>query len=284
VHRGDLQADLFESVGPDSIRLGDACVAVREDAGAVCAVLESGAEEYGDVLVGADGIHSTVRRALFGAPDLRFVGSVAWRAVIPFDHGPEESFVETWGPHGRRFGFIPIGLGRLYWFVAEPADEASYGPFAADKGALLEKVRAWHDPIPRVVDATPADDIFGTGVYDVRELSRWTRGRATLVGDAAHAMPPDAGQGAAQALEDAIVLARVLQGRRDAVDELGRFESLRRRRAGAVARRSRLAARVAGLKNPLAAPVRNALLSITGERVMIAQTARMVEYELPDAD
>jgi 2-polyprenyl-6-methoxyphenol hydroxylase-like FAD-dependent oxidoreductase len=139
----------------------------------------------------------------------------------------EDTFSETWGP-GARFGLIPIGGGRLYWFTAEDAPDGAPLP-----DAPLEEIRrrfsGWHDPIAAVVDATEEATLSRTFVYDRPPAKRWGEGRVTLLGDAGHPMTPNLGQGAAQALEDAVVLGAELGRGGEPAEALRRYEARRRR-------------------------------------------------------
>src|SRR5919202_6961116 len=153
VHRADLQQTLLGALPDGVVRLGRACVGVERDGSRVAVRLEGGEAEEGDVLVGADGLRSIVRASLFGEEPLRYSGQVGWRAVSAFPADRLDStFSETWGP-GRRFGLVPIGPDRLYWFVAENAEEGA-PPAPEPKDDFRRRFADWHDPIPEVVEGT----------------------------------------------------------------------------------------------------------------------------------
>jgi 2-polyprenyl-6-methoxyphenol hydroxylase-like FAD-dependent oxidoreductase len=186
---------------------------------------------------------------------------------------------ETWG-RGIRFGLIPIGRGRVYWFVSESRDEPEAPMVPARKAELSRFVEGWHEPIQAAIAATPEDAITGTGIYWRKPLGSWSRGRVTLLGDAAHPMTPDLSQGAAQALEDAVVLAASL---RDAapVTGLRAYEEARRKRAAQVVRRSYQAGRLAQSSSALGARLRDLLMGSLPDRLHGIQQAKIVEAELP---
>jgi 2-polyprenyl-6-methoxyphenol hydroxylase-like FAD-dependent oxidoreductase len=247
--------------------------------GACAATSNAGASEEGDVLVGADGLHSVVRIGLFGDSKLRYSGYAAWRAVTERLPGvAEDTFSESWGP-GARFGLIPIGGGRLYWFTAEDAPDG-----AAPPDAPLEEIRrrfgGWHDPIPAVVDATEEATLSRTFVYDRPPTKRWGEGRVTLLGDAAHPMTPNLGQGAAQALEDAVVLGAELGRGGDPAEALRRYEGRCRRRANSIVKQSLQAGRLAHVSSPRACAVRDAVLRVLPNRLAAARQARVFEVSL----
>jgi 2-polyprenyl-6-methoxyphenol hydroxylase-like FAD-dependent oxidoreductase len=279
VHRADLQEVLAGELG-DTLRLGVACQGFRDDG--TCVTVTAGGEELaGDVLIGADGLRSKTRVWLLddGAP--QYAGYTGWRAVAQLE--PEEMrgrMTETWG-RGVRFGLIPIGGGRLYWFVSESRHEPEAPMVRARKAELSLHVEGWHDPIQAAVAATPEDAISGTGIYWRKPVRAWGRGRATLLGDAAHPMTPDLSQGAAQALEDAVVLAASLRDAPESVAGLRAYEAVRRKRAAQVVKRSFHAGRLAQASSGLGAGFRDRLIGNLPSRLYGIQQAKIVDTELP---
>jgi 2-polyprenyl-6-methoxyphenol hydroxylase-like FAD-dependent oxidoreductase len=207
VLRSQLQAAMLEAVAPERLRLGTTCTGVTDDARVL---LEEGELDAGAV-VGADGIRSTVRRALFGDQPLRYAGQRAYRAGTRLPGGQAlDVFTEVWG-HGGGFGFGPAGRDWVYWYCFEAVAEDAPAP-ARLRDALLERYGGWFDPIPELIRSTDPGTIHSTFTYDRRPTRSWGRRRVTLLGDAAHPMKPNIGQGAAQALEDAVVLGACLGG------------------------------------------------------------------------
>ncbi len=279
VHRADLQEVLAGELG-DALRLGAECNAFGED-GSRVVVTAAGEELKGDVLVGADGLRSKMRAWLLDDGPPQYAGYTGWRAVAELE--PEETrgrMTETWG-RGVRFGLIPVGGGRLYWFVSESRDEPEAPLIPARKAELSRHVEGWHEPIQAAVAATPEDAISGTGIYWRKPVRAWGRGRVTLLGDAAHPMTPDLSQGAAQALEDAVVLAASLRNAADPVAGLRAYETARRKRTGQIVRRSFQAGRLAQARSGLGAGFRDLLIGKLPNRLHGIQQARIVDTELP---
>jgi len=284
VHRADLQALLVREAGEGTLRLGAEVENFRQDEGGVTAYL-AGGEERADLLVGADGLRSRVRASLFGPAGPRYAGYTAWRAVVE----PEEELLpwgtgfETWG-RGARFGCAHIGGGRIYWFATANATEGekdgSPGSPGGPKATLLQRFGTWHSPVGGLIGTTHEDAILRTDIYDREPLGeRWGRGRVTLLGDAAHPMTPDLGQGAAQAMEDAVVLARCLRDSGPTSDALRGYERLRSARAAMVVRRSRRLGRVAQLENPLLCRLRDRALAMIPPKAQLRQLEEVMGYE-----
>ena len=223
-----------------------------------------------DLVVGADGIRSTVRRRLWPtAADPVPIGVTAWRGIAPV--WTDDLVVAISWDRGAEFGIVPLADGRVYWFAAVNATPGSAPP------EIDARFHRWHDPVPALIAATPAilrDDL---ACLD-EPLPTYVNGRVVLLGDAAHAMTPNLGQGANQALEDAVVLATVA-GRPDGTAVYDRY---RRPRSQRVARASRMIGRFGQqLENPLAVASRNALVRLVPPRLALRSMARHADWHPP---
>lgn len=253
-HRADLMAVLAEAAG-EVVSYGRAFARYEQSRDAVVVHLADGGFDTAQVLVGADGLRSAVRGQVAPAAAPTYRGYAAWRGVAAFPHADAAAaWGETWG-HGRRFGLLPLNHERVYWFATE--DRAQNSPPTDHAAHLLRGLDGWPAPIPAVVAATPPSAILYHDVYDLEPLSAWTDGRAVLLGDAAHAMTPDMGQGACQALEDAVVLADALAGADDVRAALAAYERARRPHTRRVQAQARNIGRTAQMRNPLAVAARN---------------------------
>jgi 2-polyprenyl-6-methoxyphenol hydroxylase-like FAD-dependent oxidoreductase len=274
LHRADLQAELAAASG--DVRLGVEVTAVEQGQDGVVARSTDGREERGDLLVGADGLSSVARRAIADVP-VRYAGYAAWRGVsaVPVEAG---RLTESWGV-GERFGLVDIGRGRTYWFATENAPEGEPDEPGGRKAEIRRRFSGWHEPIAAVVEAADESAILRNDVYYLEPLPRWSDGRVVLVGDAAHATTPGVGQGAAQALEDAVVLADRLVRRDELATALAEYEAIRRPRAEAVLKMSRRADKAAQLANPLGWRLRNAIVRRLPDRAQRRQLEPLVRYE-----
>ena len=212
IHRADLQAKLADALGREHITLGTTCVAYTQDEKGATALFAEGDEVRGQLLVGADGIQSLVRNQLLGNEPLRYAGYTAWRGVGLIDR-PEVPLGATVVALGRgsQVGMLPIGGGRTYWFATAnvPAGEVA-GP-GGHKADLLKRFGDWYPAFPAAIEATPDAAILRNDIVDRPPVRKWTDGRVTLLGDAAHPTTPNLGQGACQAIESAYVLAKCLR-------------------------------------------------------------------------
>jgi 2-polyprenyl-6-methoxyphenol hydroxylase-like FAD-dependent oxidoreductase len=281
IHRARLLDVLRRAAGEESIRLGARLVGFREDGSGVVATVEGGDEERGEALVGADGIRSVVRAQLFGAEPPRYAGYVGWRMVATGVRGVDPRvFSESWG-RGVRVGIVPIGSGDVYWFVSESAREDALTAGPATKGRFRRLLASWHEPIPALVEATEERGFSVLGIYDRKPIRTWGRGRVTLLGDAAHPMTPNLGQGGGQAVEDALVLAAELARGGGVPAALRRYEAVRAPRANRIVKQSRQAGMLAQAGSGLGVALRTAFVRALPERVQLEQRDRLVAFEPP---
>jgi 2-polyprenyl-6-methoxyphenol hydroxylase-like FAD-dependent oxidoreductase len=275
-HRGDLQEVLAEAAG--ELRLNSEVTTVKQDDDGVSVRLADGSEERGDLVVGADGVQSAVRRRLWPDAQPRYAGYTAWRGVTQF---PLEAgrLTESWG-RGQRFGLVDIGGGRTYWFATKNAPESEQDEPAGRRAELLRRFSDWHEPIRQLLESADEASILRNDVYYLDPLDAWGRGRVVLLGDAAHATTPGIGQGAAQAIEDAVVLGRALAGPGELALALGAYEARRRPRTALVLKLSRRADRAGQLDGRLACAVRNVIVRLQPAAAQRRQLAPIVNAGL----
>ena len=240
VSRTDLQALLVDAVGPGNLRLGAQCVRVDQNTSGATAFFADGRSATGEVVVGADGIHSVVRRAVVGEVAPRYSGMANWVGVTANDGlQPEHKGYEFLG-EGKRCGLLPLARNRIYFGFACAVEKGVPEPAGGRRGQLQELFGGWPDPIPAVLERFDEAELKYLEIHDLPPLKRWSQGRLTLLGDAAHATAPTLGQGGCQAMEDAILLARRLGSTTLGVpDGLARYEVKRRSRAELIVARSR---------------------------------------------
>jgi FAD-dependent urate hydroxylase len=276
VHRADLLGVLLNAVGADRVHLGATCTSVSQDEQEVTATFADGRTERADILIGADGVNSVVRGRLHGQQPPTYAGFTAWRGVVTL-HTERAGAGESWGS-GSIFGYIPINGGRVYWYGTANAPEGSRA--SDEKEELLRIFQGWHAPIPDLIAATEPSAILRNDICDRPVLDAWGAGRITLVGDAAHPMTPNLGQGACQALEDAVVLGRCLRDASDLPAALRRYESQRLPRANDIVRRSRRMSRIAQVQNPFLVALRNTIVSHVSAETQVRELERVVGFRV----
>jgi 2-polyprenyl-6-methoxyphenol hydroxylase-like FAD-dependent oxidoreductase len=279
VHRAEL-LDLLrrhaEKVG--RIHLAKKCVAASQDSGGVTAQFDDGETVCADGMIAADGLWSTVRAQLFGNPTVRYAGYTAWRAVV---RTPKMEAVmgETWG-RGRRFGIVPMSSGRTYWFAVKNAAEGERDPPSGTKEMLAALFRDWHPPIESLIAAASEDSILRNDIYDIDPLRKFASGRIALLGDAAHAMTPNLGQGACQAIEDSVVLAASLQSFGQIEAALTEYERRRLPRTNKILLWSRRIGQIAQVENPILCGFRDILMRATPQKSGPRQMASLFGAEI----
>ena len=286
VRRADLQMALYKALGKGIVHLAANCVGFEQDDHGVKVHLEDGRQELGAFLIGADGIKSVTRLQQTGNAKLRYSGYKCWRAITRFEHPsfPAGSWWLYWGS-GARFGLSHVGPGYVYWYAMVNAPEGSPDEVAGRKRRALERFRGWGQPIEALIDSTPESSILHNDIYDLPPLKCWGEGRVTLLGDAAHPATPNMGQGACQAVEDALTLSKCLApvGLSDGhriVSALRSYEEHRRNRTSRITNLSWRIGAVGQWENPVACTIRNAFLKIIPNGLM----RKSLESNLNPAD
>lgn len=270
-YRSDLIDALTTALDPTAVHLDAEVVDVGQDERSAWAVTSDGRRFEGDVLIGADGIHSVVRAALFNPAPPRASGYVAWRGVVDteaiaaleipvsayVDMGPALSFVYYYVSSGSRLNWIALGQS--------DGEKRESWSQTAGKAEVIAAFDGWYERPRRIIEATAQP--FVTALYDRDPLDAWVSGRVALMGDAAHAMLPYHAQGAVQSIEDAWVLARALSlAEDDPHAALARYERLRRDRANQLVQQSRNAERWYHVEDPAEVAARNARFRRNNDR------------------
>jgi 2-polyprenyl-6-methoxyphenol hydroxylase-like FAD-dependent oxidoreductase len=268
LHRADLHSSLLEVLGRHTVQLGSEVIGFQQVGSRVHVALRSGEQCDTDLVVGADGIRSKVRQGLLsdGAP--RFSGATCWRGVTSFAL-EEGSAINWWGRAGE-FGIFPLREGRAYWFGVQnrPAGEAESA--RGRKADVMDAFASWPEAVSAVLQATHEGSVLRNDLYDRPPAGTWSRGRVTLVGDAAHPMLPNAAQGACQALEDAVALGNAL--RSASIEEgLKIYQARRLKAANAIVSQAHLTARMVQSTNPLMAWLRDLLVAHVPRSLMWRQ-------------
>ncbi|MGW3111045.1 FAD-dependent monooxygenase [Streptomyces sp. NPDC001091] len=279
--RAHLQEALLAEAADCPVHLGATATGFETDGSGVTVRFADGRSAGGDILIGADGFNSAVRRHLTGPEEARGSGYFFRLGIVPFQHPrvTTGSVLHYWGS-GQRFGLVDIGHGRCYWWaaVSEPVDAAAQD---AVKATLRQAYADWADEVRAVIEATPEADILTVPSRDRAFLEQWGDGPVTLLGDAAHPMLTTLAQGAAMAIEDAVVLAHTLAERStgdDLVPALRAYEARRLDRTRTMVTESRRMSDLEQAARPARRLLRDSYFRLVPRPALTRQTAQALTF------
>ena len=272
LHRIALQQLLGDAWGAAHLHLGCRVETLEERGGSIRVSCASGAVFDADLVVGADGAHSRVRRWITGGDEPVYSSTSGFRGLVPvrrLPRLPAPGALQFWMGPGAHLLHYPIAGGSLINFLAVVEGPERWTAPAwmedAAPGAHLEAFTGWHPAVIEMIGAVPQSPRWG--LFALPPLRRWSRGPVVLIGDAAHAMLPHQGQGANQTIEDAVVLAAELDGADDVMAALRRYEDRRRVRTRQVQAASWATSAALHLPDGPAAQRRDADLAHLPERL-----------------
>jgi len=280
IHRAELQATLASALAPGTLQLGAQLAGFNQDEGGVTVKLGDGREQRTDLLVGADGINSTIRAQLFGPSSPRYSGYTCWRSAARLEHPllAPTVYVQLYG-RGSTFGIFPIGSQISWYGTMMTAEGGTKGTSAEWKREALEQFKDWYEPVRAVIQATPETGFVRQDIYDRVPIDVWGKGRVTLLGDAAHATTPTLGQGGCMAIEDAVVLARNVTQGPDIPSSLLRYAEQRKGRANGIVRQARRHGVLYHASNPLLGTVRDVFLKRAPVSIAMKEVEKLMGYE-----
>jgi len=268
IHRAELHRILLAALSPEVVHLGAACTGFNQNGQQVTVAFADGRSDQADCLIGADGLNSVIRQQIRPQINLRYAGYTAWRGVVATAQNITLGQTsESWG-RGARFGIVPLDEQHIYWFATANVPAGQRQNPAEQKITLLHRFKDWHDPIPHLLESTPAEAILHHDLYDVPPFTGWSEGRAILLGDAAHPTTPNMGQGACMAIESAFTLASCLKQHDDLAEAWRTYEAKRQPRTAAITQQSWQIGRVGQWQNRLATSLRDGLMAAAPDSLL----------------
>jgi 2-polyprenyl-6-methoxyphenol hydroxylase-like FAD-dependent oxidoreductase len=280
IHRAALHDVLANALEPGQYRMGVTAEAIADDGEGVDVRFSDGATDRFDLLVGADGIGSQVRETTVAPRERIYSGYTCWRLTTDYDDDAEAGprlagLNEMWG-RGKRFGIVPIGGGRVYCFATDNAPRGRLDPVPGRASRLAQRFAEFGDPGAAILARVRDEEIHHDDLDELAE-GAWVKGRVALIGDAAHALTPNMGQGAAMGIEDAWVLAEELASGDPVPALLARFEARRRPRVAGVQGRSRMLGRMGQWSSPPLCALRNGLARLAPARAARSALEKFLE-------
>jgi 2-polyprenyl-6-methoxyphenol hydroxylase-like FAD-dependent oxidoreductase len=256
IHRANLHAVLLSKLDPETIHIGKKLRNVRQTSDGIQLTFENGSEITTPYLIAADGIHSLVRQKLLSNTAPRYAGYTCWRGVTDYPVSESGGSSETWGRNGR-FGIVPLPENQVYWFACINAgyNDIRFKKFGISD--LLDHFKNYHSPIPEILLQSRPENLIHNDIIDLKPVEHYAFGRIVLIGDAAHATTPNMAQGACQAIEDAVTLAKCMHREPDYEAAFRNFEQQRLRRTHWITQTSWKIGKIAQLENAIFIRLRN---------------------------
>ncbi len=279
IHRADLHQLLLSKIDSKNIYTNKRAESVLQKGNNVTIRFRNGSTHDTNYVIAADGINSLIRKQLLPGSEPRYAGYTCWRAVIDNTQLQIKDSSETWGRKGR-FGIVPLKQNRIYWFACINAAEQDMRMKQFNVQHLLEHFKSYHHPIPAILQETKNENLIWNDIIDLKPVNQFAFDNVLLTGDAAHATTPNLGQGACQAIEDAVILAGEIKKDNDIKAAFKRFEQRRIKRVHWIVNTSWQIGKIAQLENPLLIGIRDAAFRLMPATIQDRQFKKLYEVDL----
>lgn len=273
IHRATLHEILLKHIGGTKIHLNKKLKSLEQINGKVNLSFEDGTKNTAGIVIGADGIHSAVRKSIFNGTELRDAGQVCWRGIstAKIDAKHREELNEIWG-RGNRFGFVHITKDEVYWFALMGKDK-----FTSKEDDLLEIFSDYHQTVKDIIVGTPKESILCNEIWDLKPIDKWYKDNVCLLGDAGHATTPNMGQGAVQAIESAMALSICLKEEDSIEKTFGRYQKIRKEKANYIVKTSWMIGKLAQSNNRIVCGLRNFITKLMPKSITEKQSKKVFE-------
>jgi 2-polyprenyl-6-methoxyphenol hydroxylase-like FAD-dependent oxidoreductase len=280
IRRADLLSILVGELPTEIINLSHKLENIEQINDKVVVRFENGVMNEHDAVIGADGIGSIVRRQIFDNCQPIYRGYKIWRGIAEYfgDDVCDGESSETWGV-GQRFGILNTGKGRFTWYATANVLRTHADSPNGRKAELLNLFDGWHNPINALIANTNDNTIMKNSASDLPQLKHWAKGRIALLGDAAHPITPNLGQGGGMAIEDALVLAKCLRAENSIENALKTYEKKRITRTKHIQQRSRLMGKIGQWQNPLIVSGREIVTNLLPAKIFEFNLRRVYSYK-----
>ncbi|MFJ7827962.1 FAD-dependent monooxygenase [Psychrobacillus sp. NPDC096623] len=280
IHRADLHRTFLEALKPNTLHFNKKCISIEQKDHQVTVRFEDGTTETAELLIAADGIHSPIRQQLVPGSVPRYAGYTCWRGITENDgRANEYTSTELWSTKGR-FGMAPMKNGSVYWFACintAPRNPQFQQLTSQEIGDLY---RHFPEVVQSIITTTPLENILHHDISDIKPLRRFVFDRVVLLGDAAHATTPNMGQGAGQAIEDAIVLGNGFKQLEHVDKVLAFYEAKRVARTAKVIRLSRQIGVTAQIQSLPLAATRDFLFPFIPSKILMGRLKFLFDVKL----
>lgn len=280
IHRADLHRTFLEALEPNTIHYNKKCVNTEQTTEKVTAWFDDGTQIIADLLIAADGIHSPIRRKLMPGSEARYAGYTCWRGITENKGRIDEyTSAEIWSTSGR-FGMAPMHNGQVYWFACINAKARDPFYQNLERNEIANLFKELPEIASELIRDTPSENILHHDISDIKPLRQFVFDRIVLLGDSAHATTPNMGQGAGQAIEDALILGNAIQQFTNWKEALIYYEEKRVIRTGKVIRMSRQIGAIAQLPFHSIASVRDFLFPFVPSSLLLRRLKFLFDVKL----
>jgi len=276
IHRAKLQAILIEALPKDQLIINKRAKSITEG-NQPSVTFSDGTSVSGGFVIGADGINSVVRQHIFPNIPKRYSGQTCWRGILDFElpNKDKGTVRESWSKKGR-FAAIQIADNLVYWYAVQKAPAGKKDNLETIHEDLVEIFKSF-EHAETIILNTPAEQIMRGDLHDLKPTPNWFKGNIALLGDAIHAMTPNLGQGGAQAIEDALALARCFEKHDDLESIFSKYQTIRYPKAKMVTDQSWIFGQIAHWENPIAIGLRNFMMRYTPSQLFIKRFLKLYE-------